>query len=188
MGWFKKLTGLKTPKAIRKIDDDVRKGLKKVDQKLNISENKSTWIGAATFGTYGAITGNQFDKAREKEAKAKEAAKRATEAQRAARRTVMFRSLMQAGEENQQSVADLMNMAAGGGILDSSGVQASLASAKSQRLAEDEYQETLELYGVSEENALYRQSQEEKKYARAQQRGDFLVQTGLNIGLKAVGL
>lgn len=188
MGWFKKLTGISTPKFIKKIDDDVRGGLKSVDQKLNISENKSTWLGAATFGTYGAIAGNQFDKAREKEDEAKRAAASATEARRGARRTVMYRSMMQAGEENQQSVANLMNMAAGSGILDSSAVQASLQSGRAQRLSEGQYQETLELYGVSEEDATDRQIGAERKYARAQQRGDFLVQTGLNIGLKAIGL
>ena len=163
--------------------------LSRLDDKWNISESakdaasvitlgasKSKYIenpedaledfGKSALSVFTLGVSNQYRKAEEADERAAAAATSANAARLGAQRTTNFRNMMKSAESTQQSAAELMNLAASGGFADSSAIMQSFSSGKGQQLETGKYYEELDLYGLSESNAMDAQRSAESRYNR----------------------
>lgn len=174
------------------VEDDVKGEFSNIDQKLNLSDNKNTWMAVGTFGiSDGGLTAGLTytnDQAEEAKDKANAAAEAVNQSRLSAQRTQNFRSFYNMASSTQQSAADLMAIAAAGGFSGSSAVTNSMSSARSQVGAMDNYFSTLDKFGMAEASAMSSMRSEEQRM----QKYNMYFQTGLNIatsvGLKAFGV
>lgn len=152
---------------------DIRKGFSSLDDKLNISEFHKDALSVLTLGV-----SNQYEKAKEADERAAAAATSANSARLGAQRTTNFRNMMKSAESTQQSAAELMNLAASGGFADSSAIMQSISSGKGQQLETGKYYEELDLYGLSESDAMDAQRSAERRYNRNMTNVGFVANVG----------
>lgn len=160
---------------------DIRKGFSSLDDKLNISDIHKDALSVLTLGV-----SNQYEKAKEADERAAAAATSANAARLGAQRTTNFRNMMKSAESTQQSAAELMNLAASGGFADSSAIMQSISSGKGQQLETGKYYEELDLYGLSESNAMDAQRSAERRYNRNMTNVGFVANVGGSVLAKGI--
>lgn len=135
-------------------------------------------IGKDALSVFTLGVSNQYEKAKEAEERAAAAAASANAARLGAQRTTNFRNMMKSAESTQQSAAELMNLAASGGFADSSAIMQSISSGKGQQLETGKYYEELDLYGLSESDAMDAQRSAERRYNRNMTNVGFVANVG----------
>lgn len=179
---------------------------KKLDDKWNISDIGKDVLGVYTVGVplgnqkdefedigkdalsvYTLGVSNQYRKAEESDERAAAAATSSNAARLGAQRTTNFRNMMKSAESTQQSAAELMNLAASGGFADSSAIMQSISSGKGQQLETGKYYEELDLYGLSESDAMDAQRSAEMRYNRNMANVEFAIDIGAKVATAGMG-